>query len=286
LERRKLASVLFCDMSGSTAMGEGVDAESVRDLMFRYFHEMRSAIERHGGTVEKFIGDAVMAVFGVPVAHEDDALRAARAANEMRLRLASLNDELERRFGTRIALRIGIESGEVVAGESTKRHAIVTGDTVNVAARLEQAASPGEILLGERTYRLVRDAVAAEPVAPLSLKGKAELVSAYRLLGVGDSPRGYASRFEARLVGRAAELDLLRREFAKAVATQSCRRVTVVGHPVLASRASAPSSSIWSAARRRCCRVAASRMARGSRTGRSARSSARLRPSTTRTRRR
>ena len=96
-------------------MGECVDAESVRDLMFRYFHEMRSAIERHGGTVEKFIGDAVMAVFGVPVAHEDDALRAARAAEEMRLRLAGLNDELERPFGTRIALRIGIETGEVVA---------------------------------------------------------------------------------------------------------------------------------------------------------------------------
>ena len=153
-------------------MGERVDAESVRDLMFRYFHEMRSAIERHGGTVEKFIGDAVMAVFGVPVAHEDDALRAARAATEMRLRLASLNDELERRFGTRIALRIGIETGEVVAGDSTNRQAIVTGDTVNVAARLEQAASPGEILLGERTFRLVRDAVVAEPIEPLSLKGK------------------------------------------------------------------------------------------------------------------
>jgi class 3 adenylate cyclase/tetratricopeptide (TPR) repeat protein len=231
LERRKLASVLFCDMSGSTAMGERVDAESVRDLMFRYFHEMRSAIERHGGTVEKFIGDAVMAVFGVPVAHEDDALRAARAATEMRLRLASLNDELERRFGTRIALRIGIETGEVVAGDSTNRQAIVTGDTVNVAARLEQAASPGEILLGERTFRLVRDAVVAEPIEPLSLKGKAESVTAYRLLAVGDEPRAYASRFEASLVGRAAELDTLRSEFVEAVATQSCRRVTIIGQP-------------------------------------------------------
>src|SRR3989442_10025983 len=110
VERRRTATLLFCDMSGSTAMGERVDAESVRDLMFRYFHEMRGAIERHGGTVEKFIGDAVMAVFGVPVAHEDDALRAVRAAWEVRERLDGLNDELERRFGTRIALRIGIDS--------------------------------------------------------------------------------------------------------------------------------------------------------------------------------
>jgi class 3 adenylate cyclase/tetratricopeptide (TPR) repeat protein len=212
-------------------MGERVDAESVRDLMFRYFHEMRSAIERHGGTVEKFIGDAVMAVFGVPVAHEDDALRATRAAAEMRLRLTGLNDEFELRFGTRIALRIGIETGEVVAGDSTSRQAIVTGDTVNVAARLEQAASPGEVLLGERTYRLVQNAVVAEPVEPLSLKGKAELVAAYRLLTVGDTPSGRASRFDAGLVGRAAELDRLRGEFAEAVATRSCRRVTVVGQP-------------------------------------------------------
>jgi len=218
-------------MSGSTAMGERVDAESVRDLMFRYFHEMRSAIERHGGTVEKFIGDAVMAVFGVPVAHEDDALRAARAADEMRLRLAGLNDELERRFGTRISLRIGIETGEVVAGDSTNRQALVTGDTVNVAARLEQAAAPGEVLLGERTYKLVRDTVVAEPVDPLSLKGKAEPVAAYRLLTVGDKPRGYASRFDAGLVGRAAELDRLRNEYAVAVATQRCSRITVVGQP-------------------------------------------------------
>jgi len=228
-ERRKLASVLFCDMSGSTAMGEHVDAESVRDLMFRYFHEMRSAIERHGGTVEKFIGDAVMAVFGVPVAHEDDALRAVRAAAEMRERLATLNDELERRFGTRIALRIGIDSGEVVAGDSTSRQTIVTGDTVNVAARLEQSARPGEILLGEGTYRLVRGAVAAEPVEPLILKGKAEAVPAYRLLEVTDGARGYAYRLDAEMVGREADLELLRAAFDQAVEARSCHLVVVVG---------------------------------------------------------
>src|SRR5437870_13632298 len=136
-ERRKTVTVLFCDVTGSTALGERLETEAVREVMLRYFDEMRVAIEHHSGTVEKFIGDAVVAVFGVPVAHEDDALRAVRAAAEMRERLATLNDELERRFGTRIALRIGIDSGEVVAGDSTSRQTIVTGDTVNVAARLE-----------------------------------------------------------------------------------------------------------------------------------------------------
>ncbi|MGI8606239.1 MAG: adenylate/guanylate cyclase domain-containing protein, partial [Gaiellaceae bacterium] len=124
---------------------------------------MRGALERHGGTVEKFIGDAVVAVFGVPQAHEDDALRACRAALEMQARLEALNEELERRFGTRSALRIGLNTGEVVAGDATSRETFVTGDPVNVAARLEQTAAPGEVLLGEPTYRLVREAVTVEP---------------------------------------------------------------------------------------------------------------------------
>src|SRR5437870_4996890 len=127
-ERRRIATLLFCDMSGSTAMGERVDAESVRDLMFRYFHEMRGAIERHGGTVEKFIGDAVMAVFGVPVAHEDDAFRAVRAASEMRKRLAELNEYLDADFGVRLAVRIGLYSGEFVSGDPSSGGALVTGD--------------------------------------------------------------------------------------------------------------------------------------------------------------
>ena len=141
-DRRKLATLLFCDISGSTAIGERVDAESVRSLMLSYFHEMRGALERHGGTVEKFVGDAVLAVFGVPMAHEDDALRACRAALEMRARVAAMNEEFEHRFGTRIALRIGVNTGEVVAGDASSRETFVTGDPVNVAARLEQAAVP------------------------------------------------------------------------------------------------------------------------------------------------
>jgi class 3 adenylate cyclase len=229
-ERRKLATLLFCDMSGSTAMGERVEAESVRELMSRYFDEMRSAIERHGGTVEKFIGDAVMAVFGVPELHEDDALRAVRAASEMRDRLAALNEELERRFGTKIALRIGVNTGEVVAGDSSLRQALVTGDAVNLAARLEQAAVAGEILLGESTYRLVRSAVSVDPVEPFNVKGKVEAIQAFRLLAVVDRAAPRPRRLQ-EMFGRHEELQTLERSFSEVVAHRRCAVVTVVAEP-------------------------------------------------------
>ncbi len=229
-ERRKLATLVFCDLSGSTAMGERVDAETVRSLMLSYFHEMRGALERHGGTVEKFVGDAVLAVFGVPEAHEDDALRACRAALEMQARLVDLNEEFERRFGTRIALRVGVNTGEVVAGDASSRETFVTGDPVNVAARLEQAAGPGEVLLGEQTFRLVRDAVRAEAVEPLSAKGKSQPVPAYRLEEVSDFgpvPRRVGTPF----TGREDELARLEQEFEAVVAEGGCRLLTVVGEP-------------------------------------------------------
>ena len=229
-ERRKLATLVFCDLSGSTAMGERVDAETVRSLMLSYFHEMRGALERHGGTVEKFVGDAVLAVFGVPEAHEDDALRACRAALEMQARLTTLNEELERRFGTRIALRIGVNTGEVVAGDASERETFVTGDPVNVAARLEQAAGPGEVLLGEATYRLVRDAVQVEPVEPLRAKGKSEPVPAYRLLGTGDLGP-VVRRVGTPFTGREEQLELLVRELRAVIAGPDCRLVTLVGEP-------------------------------------------------------
>ena len=167
-ERRRLATLVFCDLVGSTALGERVDPEPLQELMRLYFAEMRGALERHGGSVEKFIGDAVVGVFGVPAANEDDALRACRAALEMQARLSLLVPELERRFGAAVAVRIGINSGEVVGSRET----FVTGDAVNVAARLEQAARPGEVLLGETTRRLVRSAVVAEPVEPVGGEGK------------------------------------------------------------------------------------------------------------------
>ena len=136
-EQRKVVTVLFCDVVGSTALGESTDPEAVRTLLARYFERMKAIVERHGGTVEKFIGDAVMAVFGVPLAHEDDALRACRAAVEMQEAFPGLGVEG----------RIGITTGEVVTGTEER---LATGDPVNVAARLQQAAQPGEVLIGRR----------------------------------------------------------------------------------------------------------------------------------------
>lgn len=226
-ERRKPATLLFCDLSGSTSMGERIDAESVRELMSRYFDEMRGCIERHGGTVEKFAGDAVMAVFGVPQAHEDDALRAVRAAAEMRERLAELNPELERRFGTRLSCRIGINTGEVVAGDPSAGETFVTGDPVNTAARLEQAARPGEILLGEETYRLAAAFVQADEAAPVQARGKAEPVAAYRLRSVETevAPRAWRTP----LVGRGEELAMFERAFQQTRSEHRCLLVTLVG---------------------------------------------------------
>jgi class 3 adenylate cyclase/tetratricopeptide (TPR) repeat protein len=229
VEVRKTVTVLFADVTGSTALGEHLDPESLRGVMSRYFDEMRTAVETHGGTVEKFIGDAVMAVFGVPVVHEDDALRAVRAASQMREVLGTLNAELERDWGARIQIRIGVNTGEVVAGDPTAGQSFVSGDPVNVAARLEQAAEPGEILVGEETHRLVRDAVRVETVEPLELKGKAERVPAYRLVQVTPGAAPFARRLDSPLVGRDEELARLRKVFEEAVAEPACRVATVVG---------------------------------------------------------
>jgi len=229
VEVRKTVTVLFADVTGSTALGEQLDPESMRGVMSRYFDEMRSAIEAHGGTVEKFIGDAVMAVFGVPVVHEDDALRAVRAATQMREILESLNAELDRDWGARIQIRTGVNTGEVVAGDSSGGQSFVTGDTVNVAARLEQAADPGEILIGAETHRLVRDAVRVEPVEALELKGKAERVPAFRLLEVTPGAPQFARRLDSPLVGREEELTRLERALEETIELRACRIATVVG---------------------------------------------------------
>ena len=212
-EVRKTVTVVFSDVTGSTALGEQLDPESLRRVMGRYFDEMQSVVERHGGIVEKFIGDAVMAVFGIPVVHEDDALRAVRAAVEMRERLSALNEELARDWGVTIAVRTGVNTGEVVAGDAGGGQRFATGDAVNVAKRFEEAAPPGEILLGEPTYRLVRDAVEVEEVEPLGLKGKTAPVGAYRLLSLeGDVP-GRARRLDSPMVGRERELAALEQAY-------------------------------------------------------------------------
>jgi class 3 adenylate cyclase/tetratricopeptide (TPR) repeat protein len=223
-EVRKTVTVFFCDVSGSTALGERIDPESLRHVMARYFETTRTILERHGGTVEKFIGDAVMAVFGVPTVHEDDALRALRAAEELGDGLARLNEELERAYGTRLELRIGVNTGEVVTGTEER---IATGDAVNVAARLEQAAQPGEVLVGEETLRLVRDAVEVEPVEPVAAKGKAEPVRAFRLLAVKTGTE--TRRGGAPMVGRERQRKLLEDAFANVVGERSCQLFTVLG---------------------------------------------------------
>jgi class 3 adenylate cyclase len=212
---RKVVTVLFCDLTGSTALGERTDPEALRTLMRRYYETARGVLERHGGTVEKFVGDAVMAVFGVPVAREDDALRATRAAVELR--------EVVKGLG--LDARIGVNTGAVVAGEGDT---LVTGDAVNVAARLEQAAAAGEILLGDDTLSLVRDAVSTEAV-DLTLKGKSGAVRAHRLVLLDPAASGVARHLERRLVGRTRERERLHGDFEDVVAGSTCRLFTLIG---------------------------------------------------------
>jgi class 3 adenylate cyclase/tetratricopeptide (TPR) repeat protein len=211
-ELRKTVSVVFCDLAGSTSLGEELDPEALRELLARYFERMKAIVERDGGTVEKFIGDAVMAVFGVPALHEDDALRACRAALEMQAALPGLG----------LSGRIGLTTGEVVTGTEER---LVTGDAVNVAERLEQAAEPGSVLIDAATLELVRSAVEAAPVELLTLKGRAEPVPAFRLLAVHEPER----RHESRFVGRAEELALIRETWERVRREKRCELVTVVG---------------------------------------------------------
>lgn len=212
-EQRKTVTVLFCDVVGSTALGESIDPEALRALLAGYFERMRQIVERHGGVVEKFIGDAVMAVFGVPVVHEDDALRACRTAVEMRAALPELG----------VQGRIGVATGEVVTGTGER---LATGDAVNVAARLQQAARPGEVLIGEAAHLLCRRAIEAELVEPLVVKGKAEAVPAFRLAAVLEESEPRALH---PFVGRERELAVVRRAWTRAVAEGRCEPVTITG---------------------------------------------------------
>ena len=225
-EVRKTVSIVFSDLKGSTNLGEQLDSESLREVLTRYFDVMRAVLEEHGGTVEKYIGDAIMAVFGLPTLHEDDALRAVRAAAGMQAALVLVNEELERGWGVRLTNRTGVNTGEVVAGDPVEGQRLVTGDAVNVAARLEQAAGANEVLLGDPTYRLVRDSVDVEEVEPLELKGKSERVPAYRLIGVSAVARESAAQHP--LVGRDAELASLQAALDEAVDSGSPRLASLV----------------------------------------------------------
>ncbi len=214
-EVRKTVTVVFCDITGSTALGESVDPEALRALLGRYFDRMRAILERHGGRVEKFIGDAVMAVFGVPVLHEDDALRALRAAVEMRSALPELG----------VQARIGVNTGQVVAGAGGT---LVTGDAVNVAARLEQAAPPGEVYVGADTIKVAQGLAVVEPVQALDLKGKLDPVTAFRLVSVAAEDAA-PTRIGGTFVGREREKRLLQENFGLAVSDRACHLFTILG---------------------------------------------------------
>src|SRR5512145_1076809 len=228
-ELRKTVPLLFTDLKDSTVLGETLDSEAMHEVKERYFAAMAAEIERHGGKIEKYIGDAIMAVFGLPRAHEDDALRAVRAAAGMRAALVGVNEALMLRYGVALANRTGVNTGEVVANDDpTADQKLATGDAVNVAARLEQAAPVNEIYLGETTYQLVRDAVEVEAVEPLQLKGKAEKVAAYRLVAARGLD-GYARRQDTPIVGRDEELAALHDAYQQVCDGCAVRLVTVIG---------------------------------------------------------
>lgn len=228
-EVRKTVTIVFCDLKGSTALAESLDAEAMHEVKERYFSAMAAEITRHGGKIEKYIGDAIMAVFGLPRAHEDDALRAVRAARGMQTALARVNDELSARYGIALANRTGVNTGEVVATDDAGAdQKLATGDAVNVAARLEQAAPENQIYLGETTWRLVRDAVEVEAVEPLELKGKAQRVPAYRLVAA-EGLDGLVRRHDRPLVGRDAELAAVAALYDEVRRERAARIVTLIG---------------------------------------------------------
>src|SRR3990172_4140336 len=228
-DSRKTVTIVFANPKPHTESGLPLEPEAFTDVMTRYFQAMKVALERHGGTVEKFIGDAVMAVFGLPVRHEDDALRAVRAAADMQAALPALNEAFGAEYGVQLLNHIGVNTGEVIAtGDASTGQRLVTGDAVNTAARLEQAAGAAEIILGELTHRLIRDQVEVEAIAPLALKGKTEPVPAYRFVRVRDRPVDTTAA-APRFVGREAEMGRLAEALAVAAEGHRARLVTVIG---------------------------------------------------------
>src|SRR5260370_3751871 len=224
-EERRIVTIMFADITGSTPLADKLDPEDLRAILTGYFNLMTEQIRRHGGTVEKYIGDAVMAVFGAPIAHEDDPDRAVRAALDMQAALARFNQRRQAQDpeATRLQMRIGINTGEVAAaGAQFRRHDfLITGDAVNVAARLQQVAMPDMILVGERTYFTTRNVFDFRPLAPLLLKGKRDPIHAWAVQGfrsrrptIIQHPRGIEG-LEAPLVGRNLEITLMHATYAR-----------------------------------------------------------------------
>ncbi len=241
-EERRVVTVMFADIIGSTPLADHMDPEDLRAILSGYFNLMTEQIRKHGGTVEKYIGDAVMAVFGVPFAHEDDPDRAIRAALDMQAALSRFNEQRQEQDpeATRLQMRIGINSGEVAASSDTldsRRDFLITGDAVNVASRLQSVATPDTILVGERTYLATRNVFAFQVLAPLHLKGKAEPIPAWVVLGaqsntsgITQHPRGIEG-LEARLIGRSLELALMHATYARVQAEQRPHLITLLGAP-------------------------------------------------------
>ena len=229
MEVRKTVTVLFCDWAGSTEIGERLDPEALRRVQSEWFDLAERTLLEHGGTVEKFIGDAVMAVFGLPDAHEDDALRAVRAAAALRRGMDELNEAFERDLAVRLAIRTGITTGEAVTGDPTLRQSLVTGDVVNTAKRLEESAAVGEIVVGAATRALVASAATLEPLPDVAAKGKRDAVPAWRVVAVDVDAPGIERRLDSPLVDRVPELARLREVVELAEAENRAVVATVVG---------------------------------------------------------
>ncbi len=224
-EDRRVVTIVFADLEGSTALGERLDPEALRDVQSRYFAAMRGPLIAHGGTIEKYIGDAVMAVFGIPALHEDDALRAVRAAIEMQDAMAELNRELERDLGVGIALRIGVNTGEVAGIDG----GLIAGDAVNTAARLQAVAPAGGVVIGRHTRRLVESSVRLRALGRVVVKGKARPLPIWQVDSLVETAGSTVRGALVPLVGRRIELRMLNTRFARAVERQRCVLVTVSG---------------------------------------------------------
>jgi DNA-binding SARP family transcriptional activator len=231
MQFRRLVTILFADVVESMALAEALDPEALGRILYRYFETVSAAITRHGGAVEKYAGDAVMAAFGIPVSHEDDALRAARAALDIRAGIAVLNEQLVHDHGVGLQVRIAFEAGEVVATPTDARQRLVTGEAVGIASRLEQAAEPDEILVGEVAARLVDHAAQLEMLGELPIKGLSRPVRAFRLVEIHAATTAFEQRLDAPLVGRKRELAALRRSLKRAVDGGSARIALVVASP-------------------------------------------------------
>jgi DNA-binding SARP family transcriptional activator/tetratricopeptide (TPR) repeat protein len=230
MQFRRLVTILFVDVVESMALAAALDPEALGTVLRRFFETVSAAIDRHGGKVEKYAGDAVMAAFGIPVSHEDDALRAARAALDVKAGIAALNEQLVREHGIGLEIRLGLETGEVVATPTDARQRLVTGEAVGIAAKLEQSASTDEIVVGELAGRLIDHAATLEPLSPLAIKGKREPVRPYRLLALSPVAPAFEARQDGALVGRKRELAALRRALKRAV-DGSATRVALVSAP-------------------------------------------------------